>query len=141
MQKHIFLVFTFLLLAACSSDDNARLRNPYILDIDFSISLNTNLPQYSILQFPGNALYIPNVGNRGIFVINTGTGIRAWEAADPNHEIRTCSTMELQGVEVICPCEETTYNLYTGLASGEDREYPLLEYRASKSGSLISISN
>lgn len=141
MKKIIFFVLTLLLLGACSSDDTVRFRNPYILNIDFAISLNTNLPQYSILQFPGNAAYIPNVGNRGVFVINTGTGIRAWEATDPNHEIRECSTMELNGIEVTCPCEGTTYNLYTGLAKGEDKEYPLLEYRTSKNGNLISINN
>lgn len=141
MRKIIFPFLTVLLLSACSSDDRVRLQNPYILNLDFTIQLNMNLPQYSVLKFPGNAVYVPNAGNKGIFVINTGTGIRSWEATDPNHEPRDCSLMELKGVEVTCPCEETTYNLYTGLARGEDKEYPLLEYRTSANGNMITVTN
>lgn len=140
LQKITFILTAFLLLN-CSPDDNLRERNPFILDISFSINLNTNLPQYSSLQFPGNAIYVPNAGNRGVFVINTGSGIRAWEATDPNHTPSDCSTMQLNGVEVTCPCEQTTYNLYTGLARDEVKQYPLLEYRASQTGSDIFISN
>lgn len=141
MRKITLLVFTAICLAACSRDDNAANRNPNLANIDFTVTLNTNLPQYSQLQFPGNARYVANAGNRGVFVINTGTGFRAWEAADPNHPLQECSTMQLNGVEVTCPCEETVYNLYTGLAKAEDKQYTLLEYRTSSSGNIITITN
>lgn len=141
MRKITLLVFTIIYLTACSSEDNVANRNPNLANIDFSVTLNTNLPQYSQLQFPGNARYVANAGNRGVFVINTGTGVRAWEAADPNHPLQECSTMQLNGVEVTCPCENTIYNLYTGLAKGEDKQYPLLEYRTSVSGNIITITN
>ncbi|HEA28813.1 MAG TPA: hypothetical protein ENH91_02255, partial [Leeuwenhoekiella sp.] len=95
MRKIILLLVTVISLSACSKDDNITNRNPNLINIDFSITLNTNLPQYSQLQFAGNARYVANAGNRGVFVINTGTGIRAWEAADPNHPIKDCSTMQL----------------------------------------------
>lgn len=126
---------------SCESDNSLGKRNPYLLDISFNISLNTNLPQYSTLQFPGNALYISNVGNKGLFVINTGSGIRAWDASDPNHEPRSCSQMQLNGIEVTCSCEDYTYNLYTGLVKNEDLNYSMLEYQASMNGNYITISN
>lgn len=138
------ICFAFLIVFAqwsCSNDDDTRTRNPFLLDIGFTLTLNTNLPQYSTLQFPGNAIYIVNAGNRGVFVVNTGTGIRAWEASDPNHTPNECSTMDLNGIEVTCACENTTYNLYTGTAVGENKDYPLLEYRASQNGNEIIVSN
>tara|TARA_R110002020_G_scaffold109722_2_gene253797 strand:+ start:862 stop:1287 length:426 start_codon:yes stop_codon:yes gene_type:complete len=141
MQRTLFILCLFLGLTSCSTDDNGRNRNPYLPDIGFSISLNTNLPQYSNLQFPGNAIYVANAGSRGIFVVNTGTGIRSWEASDPNHTPSSCSTMELNGIEVTCPCEDTVYNLYTGLAKNDDQQYPLLEYRSTQTGNEILVSN
>ncbi|MEH6407056.1 MAG: hypothetical protein V7767_07235 [Leeuwenhoekiella sp.] len=141
MKKTVMLLCLIMALVSCSKDNNSRNRNPYLPDISFAISLNTNLPQYSNLQFPGNAIYIANAGVRGLFVVNTGTSIRAWEASDPNHTPSDCSTMDLTGIDVTCSCEDTTYNLYTGLAVGVSLEYPLLEYRADQSGNEIVISN
>ncbi|MGB3775159.1 MAG: hypothetical protein WA951_07885 [Leeuwenhoekiella sp.] len=139
MWKFVIFLILIINLVACSGDDNATNRNPNLANVQFNITLNTNLPQYSELQFPGNARYIANAGNRGVFVVNTGTGIRAWEAADPNHPLQDCSTMTLNGIEVTCPCEGTIYNLYTGLARGEDKPYTLLEYRTSMSGNIITV--
>ncbi|WP_028376855.1 hypothetical protein [Leeuwenhoekiella sp. MAR_2009_132] len=125
---------------SCSTDDN-RTNNPNINPISFTISLNTNLPEYSVLQFPGNAVFVANAGVRGIFVINTGAGVRAWEATDPNHVPNECSTMILNGVEAKCSCEENTYTLYTGQDLGKQLPYTLIEYRVSQSGSGINVSN
>ncbi len=136
----LFIGFSVVLLMGCSKDDLGA-RNPNLVAVNFAVTFNTNLPQYSTLQFPGNAIYEPNAGLRGVFVINTGTGIRAWEAADPNHPPSNCSTMQLNGVEATCDCEGNIYNLYTGLAKGQKLPYPLLEYRASVSGNVITVSN
>ncbi|WP_416446244.1 Rieske (2Fe-2S) protein [Leeuwenhoekiella sp. A16] len=141
MSRIVIILLLIISLTSCSADENGRNRNPYLPDIGFSITLNTNLPQYSNLQFPGNAIYVANAGVRGFFAVNTGTGIRAWEASDPNHAPSDCSTMDLNGIEVTCSCENTTYNLYTGLASNDDKQYPLLEYRATQSGNIITVSN
>ncbi|WP_031426353.1 Rieske (2Fe-2S) protein [Flavimarina sp. Hel_I_48] len=141
MQKIVILTLSIIFFSSCSKEDNITNRNPNLANIQFNVKLNTNLPQYSELKFAGNAVYVANAGNRGVFVVNTGTGTRAWEAADPNHPIQDCSTMKLNGIEVTCPCENTIYNLYTGQARGEDKRYPLLEYRTSTSGNIITITD
>lgn len=130
----------FMVAVSCSSDDS-RINNPNLRPISFSVSLNTNLPEYSSLQFPGNAVFVANVGIQGVFVINTGTGILAWEAADPNHVPNECSTMILNGVEATCSCEDNTYNLYTGQDKAQMLPYTLLPYRIAQEGSLIIVSN
>ena len=135
------LIAVFCTLAfSCSSDDN-RINNPNINPLSFSIDLNTNFPEYSKLQFPGNAIYVPNAGVRGIFVINTGSSIRAWEATDPNHVPNSCSTMNLDGVEANCSCEGNTYTLYTGQDTSQELSYTLIEYQVSQSGNTIIVSN
>ncbi len=139
--KHALVSSCILfVLNSCSSDD-ARINNPNLRTFAFTITIDTNLPNYRILQLPGNAKYVPNVGIRGIFVINTGTGILAWEATDPNHVPNECSTMVLNGVEATCPCEENTYNLYTGQDAGQSLPYTLLPYRVAQEGNLIIVSN
>ena len=140
LKKNSFILVLALIISSCSSDD-ARINNPNLRPISFSVSLNTNLPEYSTLQFPGNAAFVDNVGIQGIFVINTGTGILAWEAADPNHVPNTCSEMTLNGVEATCSCEDNTYNLYTGQDKAQSLPYTLLPYRVAQEGSLIIISN
>ncbi|MFD2825983.1 hypothetical protein ACFSYG_05830 [Leeuwenhoekiella polynyae] len=132
----LFCTLTF----SCSSDDN-RINNPNVNPISFSINLNTNFPEYSQLQFPGNAIYVANAGIRGVFVINTGSSIRAWEATDPNHVPNACSTMNLNGVEATCSCEDNTYTLYTGQDTSQELSYTLIEYRVSQNENNIIISN
>ena len=139
-KRRLLIAVLCVLAFSCSSDDN-RINNPNINPISFSIILSTNLPEYSQLQFPGNAIYVANAGIRGIFVINTGSSIRAWEATDPNHVPNSCSTMNLDGVEANCSCEGNTYTLYTGQDTSQELSYTLIEYQVSQSGNTIIVSN
>ena len=139
-KRRLLIAVLCVLAFSCSSDDN-RINNPNINPISFSISLSTNLPEYSQLQFPGNAIYVANAGIRGIFVINTGSSIRAWEATDPNHVPNSCSTMNLDGVEANCSCEGNTYTLYTCQDTSQELSYTLIEYQVSQSGNTIIVSN
>ncbi len=95
------------------------------------------------LEFPGDAIYVNNGGIRGFFVINTGSGILAWEATDPNHTPNECSTMvEVGGIEAQCQCEDANiYNLFTGQSSGEVLDFAMLPYRVDTSGGTITVSN
>jgi nitrite reductase/ring-hydroxylating ferredoxin subunit len=140
----ILLVVAGLLLGC--SNDRAN-RNPFLPEIGFRYDINLNLPLYSPLTNPGNAVYIgaEGVGIRGAFVINTGFDYVAFEASCPNHAPNSCSTMELDGQTAICPCEDYQYSLFTGqqLNRPDDgnRYYDMLNYRASKSGNVVVISN
>jgi hypothetical protein len=55
-----------------------------------------NLPAYSNLQYPSNAIYYAGQGIRGVYVFNTGSGYNAFEAACPNQALSACSTMTLK---------------------------------------------
>lgn len=139
-----FILFVFLF--SCDSDGTNR--NPYLQEVNFRFELDLNLPLYNSLNNIGNPIYVGNngVGTRGVFVIKSGLdSFFAFEASCPNHAPNNCSTMTLDGQNVVCSCEDYTYNLFTGqqLNRPDDgnRYYDLLFYNASQSGNIITISN
>lgn len=138
-MNKIILFLSLLLLTACSNNDNINNCN-YLLDLGVNVSINLNLPQYSQLQFTSNSVYIANQGNGGLIVINVGTGLRAWDAADPNHTPSICSIMEIDGVNAKCGCiDANEYSLFTGGSLGVQLPCGLKEYRVTASGSNTYI--
>lgn len=138
----IFLVTLF------SCDNDRGNRNPYLQEIGFRFDMNLNLPLYSPLTNFGNAIFINNtgIGTRGVFVIQSTIGqYRAFEASCPNHAPNDCSTLVLKGQTATCSCEDYEYSLFTGqLVNRPDdgnRYYDMLEYRATKSGNVVVVSN
>ena len=132
-----------------SCDKSNTDRNPYLQETSFRFNINLNLPLYSPLTNIGSAIYIRGIGIAGVFVIKSGLTepgkYRVFEASCPNHTPNACSTMKLNGNTVICPCENYEYSLFTSQflnrPNDGNRYYDLLEYRATSSGNIISISN
>ncbi|MFL9830343.1 hypothetical protein ABS764_05700 [Flavobacterium sp. ST-87] len=139
MKKIISLFLISLLFFSCS-DDGFNNNNPYIPNYNFSVTFNLSLPQYSNLTTPVNAVYYsgPEVGPKGIYVFNTGSGYNAFDAACPNQPLSSCSTLTLDGINVVCPCDDEEYSLFTGLGKSK---YPLKQYRVEKSGNILRIYN
>ena len=134
MQRFITLLM-IVLLFSCSKDNPNNNCN-YLVDAGVDFTVNLNLPQFSGLEFPSNVVYVPNQGNGGVFVINIGSGLRAWDAADPNHVFSNCSIMSRNGINVTCNCEDANeYELYSGQPVGEtDVVCGLKEYRVEATG-------
>jgi len=141
MKKFIALIIcSIVFLSSCSKDDWDN-RNPYLPEIAVNVPINTSLPTYNTLNYPGNAVYIGGYGINGILVINTGTGIRAFDATCANHAVSSCSKLTLEGVEAKCSCNDNlVYNLFLGLAT-TDAQYPLKEYRVNQNGNMITVIN
>lgn len=145
-MRHLWVLLLALVLLSCSSDSTNR--NPYLQEVRFRFELNLNLPLYNNLNTIGNPVYVGNngVGTRGVFVIKSSLDtFYAFEASCPNHAPNDCSTMAIDGQNVVCSCEGYTYNLFTGqqLDRPNDgkRYYDLLFYRATQSGNVVVISN
>jgi nitrite reductase/ring-hydroxylating ferredoxin subunit len=140
MKKHILLFITSLFLIGCSNNENSN-KNPYLPNYNFSVDLNLNLPTYSTLKYPSNAIYYSNAGVSGIIVFNTGSGYNAFDAACPNQEVTTCSTMSIKGINALCACDNKEYNLFTGQATTA-ATYPMKQYRVQVvSENQIRVSN
>lgn len=141
-MRYFVLLFIVLLLAtACESDDGNN-RNPFLFDANFNIQLSAI--ESLELEIPSNPIYTPLGGIRGVFVINTGNSLIAWEASDPNHAPNECSTMLIQDniISVQCQCDDAhSYNLFTGQAEGEVLEFTMLPYQVNNNGGVITVFN
>jgi hypothetical protein len=114
----IFVFFTFL--TACNSDDVGNECN-FLINVNVDVQINLNLPQFDALNFPSGVVYLPGEGNGGIYLINIGQTILAWDGADPNFPLSSCSIMTLEGINVSSSCEGgNEFNLFSGQPIGDN---------------------
>ena len=135
------LLLLIILIYSCSSNINDSRCN-FLLNLDIYYEVNLNLPQYSDLNFVSNSVYVPDVGNGGIIIVNSGTGFLAWDASDPNHEILSCSILNINGLEATSSCaQQNTYSLITGQSVGTVLNCTLKAYRVESVGNVLIISS
>lgn len=142
-MKRVYLLYCtlFLLIIGCVKDVNDSRCN-FLLNLDIYYEVNLNLPQYNDLNFISNSVYIPNVGNGGLIVVNSGTGFLAWDAADPNQTNLPCSILSINGLEATSGCaEQNTYSLITGQSIGIALTCSLKPYRVETNGSILIITS
>jgi nitrite reductase/ring-hydroxylating ferredoxin subunit len=137
MKKYILLVVIVSFICGCDND-NYSYKNKYLPNYNFSIDINTDLPLYSQLQFPSNPVRVTQagIGINGVIVMNTGGSFTAFEASCPNQELGSCSVLTINGINVICPCDDVQYSLFTGQANTKV-EYPLKPYKVQQIASNI----
>ena len=136
-----YIVFIgFLVLFGCSKTDVER--NPFLTERGFEQSIDLALPAFDNLNYAGGSMYWPNGGIRGLLLYNlNGNTIMAWEASCPNHEVKSCSTMQISGVTASCSCEDYQYSLATGQPLTERATYSLLFYKVQQNGTALRIFN
>lgn len=140
-----FLGFILVLFfISCNSDDRVNKNNPYLIDPLVNLQLDLSLPQYNLLNFPGNSIVINSQGIKGIVVYNIDNSqYSAMEITDPNHVPNTCSTMDIIGIEATCTCpdDENKYNIITGQHLANPNLYPMQRYNAMRNGNVVNITN
>ncbi|MGB6267825.1 MAG: hypothetical protein WBF67_02340 [Olleya sp.] len=147
MLRSLFTILfcSFLVLSCQKNDDNDN-NNNYIPDIAFDTldSINTTLPQYNNLQFPGNFVVLNGFGYNGIVIYNTGNGMySAFEITDPNHAPSGCSSLTIEGISATCNCEDgNSYNIVDGAPfDGTTGQFSLKPYFVEVNGSVIRVYN
>lgn len=142
MKKIILYGFLALLGTACTSDDELS-DNPYLINRSFSYQLHLSFPEYEQLNFNGNHIILSHIGLNGVVVYNiNGTQFSAFELSDPNHALRDCSQLTVNGAEATCNCDDgNVYEIITGQPLEGDGIYSLKRYMTSRSGDVITISN
>ena len=147
MKKAFFIVVFSFVLIACSKNDDGNNNNQYLPNFTFDTGglINTNLPQYSNLQFPSNYVIIGNTyGINGVVLFYAGgTNYNAFELSDPNHSLRTCSTLSVEGVIATCDCiDDNSYDILTGLGQeGTTGQFTLKRYFVEVNGNIIRVFN
>ena len=137
MKKSVWLFVLFLVFISCSENGPVN-TNPFIPNYTFTVDINMNLPSYSKLLYPSNAVYYAGKGVKGLIIFNTGSGYNAFDAACPNQTPSTCSPMTIDGIDAVCSCDNKTYSLFSGQGS---LQYPMKQYRVDVNGNVLRIYN
>lgn len=138
MKKIWFLIVFAVVLVSCGDSSNSN-KNPYIPNYSINAYIDTNLPLYSNLKFISNPVFIANYGAKGLIVMKTGEGTyNAFDAACPNQPLTSCTAMTIDGINAVCSCDKTSYNLFTGLGG---QEYPMKQYRVEFTGTVVHVYN
>ena len=137
MKKSVWIFILFSAFISCS-DNGPVNTNPFIPNYTFTVDINMNLPSYSKLLYPSNAVYYAGKGVKGLIIFNTGSGYNAFDAACPNQTPSTCSPMTIDGIDAVCSCDNKTYSLFSGQGS---LQYPMKQYRIEVNGNVLRIYN
>jgi hypothetical protein len=147
MSKSLFtlLICSCLVLSCQKNDDNDN-NNNFIPEIGFDTfdSINTALPQYSNMQFPGNFIVLNGFGYNGIVVYSKGNNLfSAFEITDPNHAPTSCSVLTVEGITATCNCDDgNSYNIVNGAPfDGTTGQFSLKPYFVEVNGSVIRVFN
>ncbi len=140
-MKKVLFSLLLILFWACPSDTVVN-NNPYLRPTSFSYDINMNLPAYSNLQFASNFVILDNIGINGVIVFNTGTGYVAYERSCSNHNLNSCSLLDVVGIEATCQCADAIkYSIFTGQIINGTGDYGLLTYRVTQSGDVLRVTN
>ena len=147
--KTVSVILLLLIVSfSCKKNDDDNVQNntniPNVA-FDSGALINTNLPQYNNMQFPGNYTILNNnYGLNGVVVYYAGgTNYSAFELSDPAHPLNICSSLTVDGISASCTCNDgNSYNIIIGSAEeGTVSTFPLKRYFVEASGNIIRVFN
>ena len=137
IKKSIFLL-SFICIFGCA--DNTPLAN-CLQTLPLNITTDLNNPLLINAQTPGGSADLSG-GSKGILLFNVnGTRFVAFDKLCPNNDCNMPMTFE-NGLILKCPCDDSEYSVHFGGApQTEGNECPAREYKVTKNGTSIRISN
>ena len=137
MYKKIIILICFIFFINCT--DTSNLTN-CIRSFNLSIAADLNNPGLINAQTPGGFAEIPG-GNKGLILFNkNGRDFVAFDRLCPSNDCATPMSFENRLLK--CSCDESKYSVdFGGAPQTEGFECPAIEYRVTKNGSTIRISN
>jgi len=137
MKKNIIILLLVSLFACNSSDDG----NTLLPNVPVNVTLNLNLPAYQDLLINNGSAFVPGHGIKGIIVFRLSeTNFFAWDAACPHISPSGCSTMVINGVKMVCNCDNTEFSILDG-SPLSGTQFSARQYRAVKTGNTVTITN
>ncbi len=139
-MKHIAVaLLIFLTLMNCTDSENDN--NPYLREVAVNITVYLNNPSNNNLLFAGGYVEISG-GIKGIVVYRSANDVfYAFDLACPNSPPGDCSKMTVDGLNMICSCDDTKYALPLGGAPQNGGKYGAKEYKVINNGQSLLITN
>jgi hypothetical protein len=138
------LLLQALLLSGCSEEE------PIIVpDVYVNFDVNLDLPQFTALNAPGNAVKKNNEGydENGVIIYRRfddtdGTLYFAFDATCPKHiEVSTSINLDGNGAAQTGTCPHCSTKYYFENFGYPASGYPLKRYRTSLFGRILRVSN
>jgi len=146
----VFITYSMVFFNNCNKDPgNGYYDIPYVY---VNKTVNLTLPSYQSLTIPGNYIYLPYEGYKGIVLFHAiDNTYLAFERACPYKPMDTCSIicMDLSNTYLKCGhYEGTTWVACCGSKFDLDgniltnpAQYPLKRYQVIQEGSILTIIN
>jgi len=135
------LILVFLFFLSCSDDNNDPNQILPIVPVNETIFLNN--PEFINLQVVGGWSYAQG-GISGLIIYHSGINTYlAYERSAPHLTPRACSQMKVvNGLVMVCPCDESEFNILNGAPLTEGVKYAARQYRVQVAGnSTLIITN
>ncbi|OAD45544.1 Rieske (2Fe-2S) protein [Polaribacter atrinae] len=139
IKKIVFFSF-FLTLLNCSNNDDL---NNCIQALPLSYVTDLNNPQLLNANVPGGYVEL-NAGSKGVLLMNVnGTDFVAYDKLCPAGDCTTAMTFNGSFI-LKCACDGSEYGVGKGIGGAPQTEgfiCPAIEYRVTKSGTALRITN
>jgi hypothetical protein len=142
MYKKILIFLLFFTLINCSENN---LQENCIQPLSFSITRSLENPEFNKILTIGSAEI--SGGFKGLLIINAGLNrFLAYDKICPNNDCNSAMIYdEINKPNILkCSCDESEYGLGIGIGGAPQTEgflCPAIEYRVTKFGTSITISN
>ncbi|WP_228063726.1 hypothetical protein [Faecalibacter rhinopitheci] len=136
----VSFVFIILTLLNCQSDDGTVSCVP---SYTISKSINLSMPLYVNLNNPGGWIYLEgiNTGSRGLIVVNTGVGYKAYDRNAPHICPTGKSTIYVKdNLKMVCDEDGSEWILTTGQPTKVANRSPRT-YQVIANGNQLLITN
>ena len=148
-HKIVFIAIVSAFIWNSCGQNNVNPAN--IPNVPVNITINLDLPQYQNLSFIGNYVY-ENGGNNGIVIIHyTDGNYYAIDRTCSHDPLNSCNNIEVNEELTRLKCGTTVSTVFreccgsqffmTGQVINGPAIYPLKNYRVTKSGNYLNISN
>lgn len=138
----IALIIVSVIYTSCNDTQSSSSCMP---KSSVSAAYNLNLPLYNTLLTPNSYVELSadgTNGGRGIIIVNTGSGYRAYDRNAPHICPTTNSTLTVENSSVVvCPEDDSQWLLLTGQPLNDTTDgYALYQYTVTQSGSYLYIN-
>ena len=147
-KKNIRLLTSFLIISILSIHQSCSERNETVSCFPnsvISVTINLTLPAYYDLQTVGTGMYIDEQqsGTRGLIVVKTASGYRAYDRNAPHLCPDKDTTLEIvNGTTIVCPKDGSKWILITGQPTDNSPAKTAPKtYFCNVNGNFLNISN
>jgi nitrite reductase/ring-hydroxylating ferredoxin subunit len=138
--NNILVVLSIMFTFSCSSDDGVVSCVPVG---NINRTINLNLPLYSILNNPGAWIYLEgiNTGTRGLIIVNTGSGFKAYDRNAPHICPTSKTTIYVkEDIKMVCDEDGSEWILTSGQPTKVANRSPRT-YQVIANGTQLFITN